>query len=298
MSGGKSIINHKIRGVKEIILSTEALPVYLPPYSPDLNPIEMLWSKSKIFLCKWKVRDVKLLRNAVKASVVLLGVDDECFLLTGNSGIGLFFEVDPSSLGFGMNVHDAMTLSAHFSGDVSRPIGTGFVKMKELHIPGLDFYKVSGNIFYEDSSLKFTDVTAEVYEGDLTAYGDYNLDTRYYNIYGHGKNLKTYAALPDSHLHCNVDLDITINSKGNARETSTSGSFSSSKGRYSVFKIDRISGKFKTEYNSINFYDVAVDVWNLKISTDALSIVDMKLKLNPIKITDENGNVLMTFTRD
>ena len=210
----------------------------------------------------------------------------------------LFFEVDPSSLGFGMNVHDAMTLSAHFSGDISRPIGTGIVKMNELHIPGLDFYKVAGNIFYEDSILKFTDVTAEVYEGDLTAYGDYNLDTRYYNIYGHGKNLKTYAALPNSHLHCNVDLDITINSKGNARETSTSGSFSSSKGRYSVFKIDKISGKFKTEYNSINFYDVAIDVWNLKVSTDALSIVDKKLKLNPIKITDENGNILMTFTRD
>ena len=59
---------HKVKGVKELILSANALPLYLPPYSPDLNPIEMLWSKLKNFLRKWKVRDVKLLRNAVKAA--------------------------------------------------------------------------------------------------------------------------------------------------------------------------------------------------------------------------------------
>ena len=64
---------HKIKGVKEIILSADALP----PYSPDLNPIEMLWSKLKSFLRKRKVRDVKLLRNAVKAAVVRI-VPPDC----------------------------------------------------------------------------------------------------------------------------------------------------------------------------------------------------------------------------
>ena len=207
----------------------------------------------------------------------------------------LFQEVDPSSLGFGLNIHDQMTLSAHFAGSISRPVGIGTLKMRELHIPGLDFKNVSGNIFYEASMLRFFDVTAEVYGGELEAHGDYNLDTRYYNIYGDGKKLKTYYALPKSHLHCDVDLNISINSKGNARETVTSGSFSSSKGRYRVFRIDSISGKFKTEYNSINFYDVVIDIWNYKISTDALSIVDKKLKLAPIQITDPTGKVLMTY---
>ena len=207
----------------------------------------------------------------------------------------LFQEVDPSSLGFGLNVHDKMTFSAHFKGDISKPVGIGSLKMRELHIPGLYFENVSGNIFYEDSMLKFSDVNAEVYGGTFAAYGDYNLDTRYYNIYGDGKKLKTYHALPDSHLHCDIDLKISINSKGNAKETVTSGSFSSSKGRYSVIKIDGISGKFLTEYNSINFYDVIIDVWNYKISTDALSIVDKKLKLNPITITDEEGKILVTY---
>lgn len=207
----------------------------------------------------------------------------------------LLQEVDPSSLGFGLNIHDEMTLLAHFSGEISRPVGDGLVKMKELHIPGLDFKNVSGDILYEDSMLKFSNVTAEVYGGDLFATGDYNFDTRYYNIYGEGKKLKTYYALPKSHLHCDVNLNIAINSKGNAKETSTSGDFSSSKGRYSFLKIDNISGKFKTEYNSINFYDVALKVGNYNISTDALSIIDKKLHLSPIAVTDENGNLIKTF---
>lgn len=210
----------------------------------------------------------------------------------------LFQEVDPSSLGFGLNIHDKMTLLANFTGPVTGPEGRGRVTMEQLHIPGLFFKNVEGEIFYKDAELDFKNVVADVYDGKLTAEGNYNIDTRYYNIYGHGKNLKTYSALPkNSHLHCDVDLEITINSKGNAKETSTSGSFSSSKGRYSIFKIDSIHGKFKTSYNNVKFYDVVVDLGNYKISTDALSIVDKKLTLSPIKIIDTNGNLFQIFTR-
>lgn len=34
---------HKVSGVKEIIESVGAKMLYLPPYSPDLNPIEMFF---------------------------------------------------------------------------------------------------------------------------------------------------------------------------------------------------------------------------------------------------------------
>lgn len=40
--------------------------VYLPPYSPDLNPIEKLWSKLKAILRKLKARSLDELPNAVK----------------------------------------------------------------------------------------------------------------------------------------------------------------------------------------------------------------------------------------
>jgi transposase len=34
---------HKVKGVKELIESTGARVLYLPPYSPDLSPIENMW---------------------------------------------------------------------------------------------------------------------------------------------------------------------------------------------------------------------------------------------------------------
>jgi transposase len=36
---------HKVAGVRERIEGAGARVLYLPPYSPDLNPIEMAWSK-------------------------------------------------------------------------------------------------------------------------------------------------------------------------------------------------------------------------------------------------------------
>ena len=42
---------HKAAGVREAIEAVGARLVYLPPYSPDLNPIELVYSK-----LKWLVR--------------------------------------------------------------------------------------------------------------------------------------------------------------------------------------------------------------------------------------------------
>lgn len=42
---------HKVAGVREAIEAVGARAVYLPPYSPDLNPIELVFAKFK-----WLVR--------------------------------------------------------------------------------------------------------------------------------------------------------------------------------------------------------------------------------------------------
>jgi len=47
---------HKVIGVKDIIISAGATLAYLPPYSPDLNPIENMWSKIKAILRRLKAR--------------------------------------------------------------------------------------------------------------------------------------------------------------------------------------------------------------------------------------------------
>lgn len=38
---------HKVKGIREAIEARGAEVIYLPPYSPDLNPIEKCWSKLK-----------------------------------------------------------------------------------------------------------------------------------------------------------------------------------------------------------------------------------------------------------
>ena len=41
---------HKVDGVREAIEGVDAMLRYLPPYSPDLNPIEMAYGVFKAFL--------------------------------------------------------------------------------------------------------------------------------------------------------------------------------------------------------------------------------------------------------
>jgi transposase len=45
-----NLATHKVQGVREAIEAAGARLLYLPPYSPDLNPIENMWSKIKQIL--------------------------------------------------------------------------------------------------------------------------------------------------------------------------------------------------------------------------------------------------------
>ena len=56
---------HKVAGIRELIESSGARLLYLPPYSPDLNPIEKAWSKFKKFLRDAKARTEQTLDQAV-----------------------------------------------------------------------------------------------------------------------------------------------------------------------------------------------------------------------------------------
>lgn len=53
-----NLSSHKVTGIKEAIASTGAMVRYLPPYSPDLNPIEKLFSKLKALLRKAAKRSI------------------------------------------------------------------------------------------------------------------------------------------------------------------------------------------------------------------------------------------------
>jgi transposase len=57
---------HKVTGVRERIEQAGARLLYLPPYSPDLNPIEKAWSKLKQGLRTARARTVQALHHAIE----------------------------------------------------------------------------------------------------------------------------------------------------------------------------------------------------------------------------------------
>ena len=52
---------HKVAGIREVIAARRAQIFYLPPYSPDLNPIELAFSKLKALLRQQPARTVDAL---------------------------------------------------------------------------------------------------------------------------------------------------------------------------------------------------------------------------------------------
>src|SRR4029450_5764943 len=60
---------HKVSGVKDAIEAAGATLQYLPQYSPDLNPIEMPFSKFKAFLRKVAERTVRGLCRRIRSFV-------------------------------------------------------------------------------------------------------------------------------------------------------------------------------------------------------------------------------------
>jgi len=76
---------HKVTGVKEAIEAAGATRVFLPPYSPDFNPIEQAFAKLKAILRKVGARTIDDLWAAI-ADAIELFPPAECANFFANSG--------------------------------------------------------------------------------------------------------------------------------------------------------------------------------------------------------------------
>ena len=57
------------RGIRQAIEAAGASLIYLPPYSPDFNPIEMAYAKIKALLRKAAARTIDDLWDAIAAAI-------------------------------------------------------------------------------------------------------------------------------------------------------------------------------------------------------------------------------------
>jgi transposase len=71
-----NLSSHKIKGVRRLIEKAGAEVLYLPPYSPDLNPIEKAWSKLKQILRSAKARTKEALEIAIAEAIRMITPDN------------------------------------------------------------------------------------------------------------------------------------------------------------------------------------------------------------------------------
>lgn len=75
----------KVDGVRELIEAIGATLQYLPPYSPDLNPIAHVFSKLKVLLRTAEARSIEVLWNAIGRIINTVPVE-ECKYYFTHSG--------------------------------------------------------------------------------------------------------------------------------------------------------------------------------------------------------------------
>ena len=80
-----NLSSHKVAGVREAIEAAGASLVYLPPYSPDFNPIEQAFAKLKALLRARAARSLEALWNAI-GELLAHFQPDECANYFANAG--------------------------------------------------------------------------------------------------------------------------------------------------------------------------------------------------------------------
>jgi transposase len=80
-----NLSSHKRAGIRKLIENAGATLLFLPPYSPDLNPIEMIFSKIKQLLRSMACRTREALWNAMQSVLNKVTASDaiNCFAHCG-----------------------------------------------------------------------------------------------------------------------------------------------------------------------------------------------------------------------
>ena len=143
--------------------------------------------------------------------------------------------------------------------------------------------------------MTFKDVHARVYGGTVDAYGDYNIDTRAYNIYLSGEGLDSRIPSKEPKFYCLVKLDGEIHCDGDPKHLRAFGKFSTGNGFYMLVPFNSIRGTFNNRYRAVDVYDVSIDTNFGIIRTDAFHIIDGKLHLGNIELVDKDTGKVMSL---
>lgn len=83
-----NLSSHKVQGVTQAIEAVHAEVKFLPPYSPDFNPIEQVFAKLKALLRKYKERTLDALWSRIGTLIDIFS-PQECANYLENSGYAI-----------------------------------------------------------------------------------------------------------------------------------------------------------------------------------------------------------------
>jgi transposase len=82
-----NLVAHKVAGIRQALAAVGTSLLYLPPYSPDLNPIELLFAKLKALLRKAAARPRDELWSTIGRLLATVP-PAECITYLGHCGCG------------------------------------------------------------------------------------------------------------------------------------------------------------------------------------------------------------------
>lgn len=197
--------------------------------------------------------------------------------------------LNPSSLGTGLDIHERVTASASVTGELPEPVIVGELYMPNLNLPGLKFTHVKGNFKYQDGYIDAQNVTADIFEGTCDAEGGFNIDTKAYRVNVMGHDLHSEDATNIPYFRTLVQLDLKMLCDGDNRSTLTYGSFTSGKGIYAIIKFNSIRGTFSNQYKQLKFSDVVIKSDGGDIVAPQFELVDGKLHLGNLYYVAPGG---------
>ena len=95
-----------------------------------------------------------------------------------------------------------------------------------------------------------------------------------------------------------VDLNLMLMCNGNPRNILAYGDFKSGKGHYSLLPFNSLEGRFTNRFRELHIYNAVIDTPFGRVSTDAFSIVNSKLHLGKIILTDQDTGKNVTIREE
>lgn len=195
-------------------------------------------------------------------------------------------EIVPASLGLG-KLSDPVTLSGNITGRADKPIITGDIKFNRLDLGNMVFTNVNSKYYYKDGVFTLTNTHGNIWGGNISASGKYNVDTRRYRIDAVGQDIELAQATRQEDAEGKGKLYFTLLCDPNKKQQAISGHVEIGKGKFKILRFHRIVGDVFVHNKTTYLKNMKVIMGIGHINSKLLSVENGKVDRNPVPPDEE-----------